>query len=107
MRDPNQGWGPYTWDDYDKDQAKQEAQQEQIMADKKEEVIVLTQNHTEVEHNDLDNVYYPDVDLFEDYDNYYYDEDDYFYYDEDDYYYCGCCSCYDDYDDDGDYEDEE
>lgn len=31
----------------------------------KEEVIVLTQNHTEVKHNDLDTVYYPDVDLYE------------------------------------------
>ena len=66
----------------------------------KEEVIVLTQNHTEVEHNDLDNVYYPDVDLFEDYGDYYYDEHDY--------YYCGCCSCcgcscHDDYDEDGDW----
>ena len=66
----------------------------------KEEVIVLTQNHTEVEHNDLNNVYYPDVDLFEDYGDYYYDEHDY--------YYCGCCSCcgcscHDDYDEDGDW----
>ena len=45
MSDPNQGWWPYTWDDYDKDQAKQEAkqqlQQEQMMADKKEEAKML------------------------------------------------------------------
>lgn len=31
----------------------------------KEEVISLTQNHTEVVHNDLDDVYYPDVDFYE------------------------------------------
>lgn len=83
----------------------------------KEEVIVLTQNHTEVEHNNLDTVYYPDVDVFKDYGDYYYNS-------EDDYLYCGCCSCcgcscdddYDedddwlfdsDYDEDDDYEDEE
>lgn len=71
----------------------------------KEEVIVLTQNHTEVEHNDLENVYYPDINLFEDYDDDYYDD----YYDEyDDRLPCGCCSCcgcscYDDYDEDGYY----
>lgn len=44
MNDPNQGWWPYTWDDYDNDQAKQEEQeahQEQIMADKKEEASLF------------------------------------------------------------------
>lgn len=41
VSDPNQGWWPYTWDDYDNDQAKQEAQQEQIMADKKEEASLF------------------------------------------------------------------
>ena len=41
VSDPNQGWGPYTWDDYDKDQAQQEAQQEQNKADKIKEASML------------------------------------------------------------------
>lgn len=41
VSDPNQGWSPYTWDDYDKDQAKLEAQQKQITTDRKEAATVL------------------------------------------------------------------